>query len=613
MCGLDVVLVNLLDHNQFDLNILGISKSLEASRVSEEERHTAVQRRGPDFSRLTEISDPEFHLSVFSSVLQIQGDQICSQPVYSDITGSMLCWNGEYLNHEPTGKSDTELIFSSLESGNNPANCLDQVEGPFSFVYYDGFNRSLWFGKDKIGRRSLLIQAYNSPPTITISSTYLPEGIEVPAGHGIYCIKLDSFSLEFHQWPNQVPFQSPSFLSSPSSLPMSTLYQSFRQSIGRHMTSTTVHAPLGILFSGGLDSVIMTSIAADLFLTLNHCLSEIHLINVATSTQFAPDRATGLVSYADLLTRFPSRIFKFIVVDIDQDELTQFEDRILNLASPNNSHMDFNISTALWFGGRGKGRILDSGFLNDPEWSEIRSKIILSESVESAVDNRTSKKPPIVSETAICSSCVKHKLKPGCVLHACKFCCKKSGSLCSVHGKRDTVRETSADPPNLIPFLSRYLKEPLTSNCRILLVGHGADEMFGGYGRHETRTRVQGVDGLRSEMVLDLSRLWKRNLGRDDRVLADHARDTRHPFLDEAIVDWVANANVESMISKNGSNKPVLRQLAREFLGMGTAANFRKRAIQFGTRLAQQTNIKCFGSHSRGSGTVEYSRTLEQN
>jgi asparagine synthetase B (glutamine-hydrolysing) len=137
--------------------------------------------------------------------------------------------------------------------------------------------------------------------------------------------------------------------------------------------------------------------------------------------------------------------------------------------------------------------------------------------------------------------------------------------------------------------------------------------MFGGYGRHETRTRNQGLDGLRSEMVLDLSRLWKRNLGRDDRVLADHARDTRHPFLDEAIVDWVAHANVESMISKNGSNKPVLRQLAREFLGMCTAANFRKRAIQFGTRLAQQTNIKCFGSHSRGSGTVEYSRILEQN
>ena len=40
----------------------------------------------------------------------------------------------------------------------------------------------------------------------------------------------------------------------------------------------------------------------------------------------------------------------------------------------------------------------------------------------------------------------------------------------------------------------------------------------------------QGWDGLAAELALDVARLWARNLGRDDRLLADTGREARHPF-----------------------------------------------------------------------------------
>lgn len=46
----------------------------------------------------------------------------------------------------------------------------------------------------------------------------------------------------------------------------------------------------------------------------------------------------------------------------------------------------------------------------------------------------------------------------------------------------------------------------------------------------------QGWEGLSAELALDVGRLWRRNLGRDDRVIADVSREARHPFLDESLI-----------------------------------------------------------------------------
>lgn len=49
----------------------------------------------------------------------------------------------------------------------------------------------------------------------------------------------------------------------------------------------------------------------------------------------------------------------------------------------------------------------------------------------------------------------------------------------------------------------------------------------------------------------------------------------------------------------------LLRTVARE-LGLEKASTFKKKAIQFGTRLAKLSNIKTFGSNRKAKGTYEY-------
>ncbi|CAN0040905.1 unnamed protein product, partial [Discosporangium mesarthrocarpum] len=71
------------------------------------------------------------------------------------------------------------------------------------------------------------------------------------------------------------------------------------------------------------------------------------------------------------------------------------------------------------------------------------------------------------------------------------------------------------------------------SRARVVLMGQGADEYLGGYSRHRNAYRKGGKASLVEELRLDQGRLWKRNLGRDDRCIADHGREARFPYLDE--------------------------------------------------------------------------------
>ena len=140
-------------------------------------------------------------------------------------------------------------------------------------------------------------------------------------------------------------------------------------------------------------------------------------------------------------------------------------------------------------------------------------------------------------------------------------------------------------------------REAYRTCARVLLSGLGADEVFGGYQRHATAYSRAGLDGLLDELQLDVDRLGKRNLGRDDRVTGHWGREVRYPYLDEVFLAWALAAPVwekmgfgeEALSPVVGSDerddgkdvepgKKALRLLAMR-LGMRGAGVEKKRAV----------------------------------
>lgn len=128
--------------------------------------------RGPDHVGTAAVDDAATgscgRLVFAASVLQLRGSQACTSPVTDD-HGNVLCFNGEVfggLDVAP-GRSDTLCLLAALSAAaagdarDSPsggvAQVLNQLRGPWSLVFWHAAARRLWFGRDVLGRRSLLV------------------------------------------------------------------------------------------------------------------------------------------------------------------------------------------------------------------------------------------------------------------------------------------------------------------------------------------------------------------------------------------------------------------------------------------------------------------------
>ncbi|KAK4035016.1 asparagine synthase-domain-containing protein [Parachaetomium inaequale] len=529
-------------------------------------QHTDI---GTDTKTETET---DWSLRFTSTVLALRGDHVARQPLTDDARcGSVLCWNGEAWRvggggaggeKERVQGNDGEVVFGKLTAASSAAaagaggagggaaagvaagvdavlEVLRGIEGPFAFVYYDAGAGRVFFGRDRLGRRSLL-RATTEGGGLALCSVAGPagEGWEEVEADGVYVVTVGGeVRPERHDWVvgedaadfvsgigrfnralptscRQLTAQSPSVVALKEQL-----LESLRLRI---LNIPLPPAPdangktrVAVLFSGGLDCTVLARLCHDIL----DADQGIDLLNVAFENprvvaqlrkengnlpdfyEACPDRITGRKSFAELQKVCPGRAFRFVAAHRQQ---------VISLIHPHNTEMDLSIAYALYFASRGQG--------------------------------------------------------------------------------------FSTESPDSIPT-------PCTSPARVLLSGLGADELFGGYSRHPSAFQQRGHPGLIDELLLDVGRLGKRNLGRDDRVMAHWGKEVRFPFLDERLVRWAIETPAwEKCDFENGdevsgveAGKRILRLLALE-LGMENVAKEKKRAIQFGSRTAKMESGKVKGT-----------------
>lgn len=129
-------------------------------------------------------------------------------------------------------------------------------------------------------------------------------------------------------------------------------------------------------------------------------------------------------------------------------------------------------------------------------------------------------------------------------------------------------------------------------------------------------------------MSLDLDRIWHRNFGRDDRIISSNGKEARFPYLDIETQEWIRDnipdielttsqeETKEQFIQTNTfydvdevrgeGDKRLLRRVAKEWFGLQLGSQFEKRAIQFGSKIAKQTNILKFGSNRKANGKAQF-------
>lgn len=154
---------------------------------------------------------------------------------------------------------------------------------------------------------------------------------------------------------------------------------------------TNDHASVAILFSGGIDSMVLAALA-DRHIPAHQ---PIDLLNVAfklqepkkqkesakkpkkhknkpadsktdggdsqTSSPFdVPDRVTGKAGLKELQDLNPERRWKFVEINVTQDELQKMrQERICHLVHPLDTVLDDSIGCAVWFAARGTGFITE--------------------------------------------------------------------------------------------------------------------------------------------------------------------------------------------------------------------------------------------------------------
>ena len=534
---------------------------------------------------------------IINSFLNLFNDNNTNKFILDDSeTNNILQFNGEiYNNIDGTviDNYDKKTSFFKLLNSFSKENKIEDInkyienffklynnlESDHSFYFHDNINKQIVISRDLFGKRSIILYYIKSLSIIiftpilsdTLINLYKSNQndiiiLEIPCNHLLLINEkmgndnnINKLSLyenpiipKVHLLRFNPNFEKINTYDNLTQICHDKLRQSIRKKLNDIINlNKNKNYTLGISFSGGLDSTLL---AYYTLLETNENIN-IDLFNLSFDKS-SPDRITGIISYKELIDKFPNRKINLILIDKNykEDITPNFQQKILNLIFPRNTHMDFNISAAKYFSTNKTGFLVDKTKLI--KYFENNEKIVNEDLIKKS-DEKTYQ-----------NNIITKKIQ------------------------------------NFEYEKFTFMEKKYNSEVKIILDGLGADEIFGGYLRYKN-------GDIENQMKRDLDRLWLRNCGRDERVCGENLVELRFPYLDKDLMKFLGS--IEDMKQIVDFDKPrgegekyLLRKVAKDIAGFKLSYKFEKRAIQFGTRIAHMTNVHKYGSNNKANGKAQF-------
>lgn len=480
---------------------------------------------------------------------------------------NVLLFNGDLYMDLNGSDSDTQFLFENINKAVDEAEVLDifkNFRGPFSLVFL--YRRKLYFARDSLGRNSLIIGRHQN--SVFISSVIDPAGealvaIELPP-LGVFAINIDTKHVELH------PFQDPSNHEH-NRMQLNELEKVFDVTIKSNLE------PEWLSISGKSPSFSFDELCRDIEGEISFeailendevnqtCEKFLQLLSssVKDRIQRTPKYCKNCINTSEACNH--ARIGLLFSGGVDCSMLAVLADSVL---TPNLPIDLMNVAFE---------KVSYAKKNDGIDWN-VPDRLTGRETVEEL-----------------------RRLSPN-----------RQWNFIETNITRDELGDNLKKLSSLVFPLSNVLDESLgaalffasrgigtldghsySSPARVVLIGSGADELFGGYTRHRNAFKRSTLDRdlLQEELELDWTRLPSRNLARDDRVIADNGITVRAPFIEENFVNFVRRLKPLQRCFPGlpeGVGDKLLLRLCAHKLGLKNCSKFRKRALQFGSRIADK-------------------------